>query len=96
MHAFSACVNGKWQISFEQNCHFPYMHGFSSLCCFLEIVVFGNRCIPYVCNKYVRHQAAGIYNITWPAKKIAAQNLGLNQSASTAISAKKRTPKNNY
>jgi len=29
--------------------------------------------IPYVCFKFVRQEAVGIYYIPWPAKKIAAQ-----------------------
>jgi hypothetical protein len=29
--------------------------------------------LPYVCFKFVRQEAVGIYNIPWPPKKIAAQ-----------------------
>ncbi len=31
------------------------------------------QCLPYVCFKFVRQEAVGIYYIPWPPKKIAAQ-----------------------
>jgi hypothetical protein len=38
-----------------------------------SIDIYNFLYLPYVCFKFVRQEAVGIYYIPWPAKKIAAQ-----------------------